>query len=228
MSFLSKFLLLSVIFLTSSCIGSKTIRNDNTSFLEGYDSKQKKVYAGKMILIIDKKIYPNAKYQIPYLRNFLAGGTGANGLYPNKIKDRTAISTTNKEGYFAANLREKTVIQTGVNNLNFFMNGVNVNTGPIFPIKIHHEPGFYYFGDLEIELETNEMGNQKLKNIQIINNPKTMAIISQMVPQMAELTLYNIADETNIALKELIKNSIKNSPSNEVSKKTEKDIIANF
>ena len=230
--YLSKNLLVIALTLFSvSCVNFSTIRNNNTSFLDGYDPEYQKVYSGRIRLIIDGIDFKGVRYKVPYLRNFLAGSAGANGLYPNKKNDRQAISTTNKDGYFAANLRDNSVTQTGVESFYYFMNGVNVNGGAVFPIKVYPDQGFYYFGDVTIELETNSIGVQKLKDVKIVNNPETMRLIAETVPEMEKLKRYNVADEVISSFKKLVKdnpqNPKKNSNNNSLGD-AERKMINNF
>jgi len=231
--YLSKSALFIALALITSCVHYGTIRNENTSLIDGYDPESQKVYVGKIRLKIDGLESKHVTYKIPYLRNFLAGSTGATS-YSSKTVDRNARSSTNKEGYFAANLRENSVTQTGVESFSFYSNYANVNGGAVFPIKIYPDFGLYYFGDVLIETETNSIGVPQFKNVTITNNPQTMNLIAEMVPEMAKLKRYNVADETIDSFKKLLKkkqNSQKLSTKNnahEEKRTDEKKVIADF
>ena len=70
--YLSKNLLVIVLTLFSvSCVNFSTIRNNNTSFLDGYDPEYQKVCSGRIRLIIDGIDFKGVRYKVPYLRIFL-------------------------------------------------------------------------------------------------------------------------------------------------------------
>lgn len=181
---------LALLLLFSSCVQFDTVRNSQTSFWEGYNDNYKKVYVGKITLMVNDRHIVKPFFKIPHFSNFLNSSSGYSGEFASNVK-------VAGEGLTAI---------TGFS----YQQGNIVSSGPTFiPIKIYAEQGAYYFGDITIKYKTNSNGVTKIDKIIVVDNPNTMDQILQKVPQMTNLKRHNIAKEvklgTDLSYKEVYK-----------------------
>lgn len=185
---------------SSACVRFDTIRNYRTSFWEGYDSKNKNVYVGKISLLVDGVKIRNAYFTIHGLSNFL--------------------NSDFRDGSFAANVRYVSG-QAAIKSLSYYKgNGVSVRGSIFIPIKIHEKRGAYYFGDVTIKYKTSENGVQRLEKIEVSDNKDSMKQLLEMVPQMLELEQYDIANEVKEGVEKIYDKIIDDRNKSKVSGKS--------